>query len=68
MSAWASKWMTPTLPGPWCSATAVMFGSAIEWSPPSTTGIAPAAQISATRWRIASWLRAVSPGIVSASP
>ena len=51
VSAWASKWMTPTAPFPRCSATAAMFGWAIEWSPPSTIGTAPAAQISLTRRR-----------------
>ena len=68
VSAWASKWMTPTAPFPRCSATAAMFGWAIEWSPPSTIGTAPAAQISLTRRRTWAWLSAAFPGTVSASP
>jgi hypothetical protein len=43
-------------------------GLAIEWSPPSTTGIAPAATTSATVRSIAAWLPGESPGSTGASP
>ena len=39
VSACASKWIIDTLPKPRCRATPVASGSAIEWSPPSTSGI-----------------------------
>ena len=39
VSVCVSKWTRPT--GPTRAATARMFGSEIEWSPPSTIGIAP---------------------------
>src|SRR2546423_451190 len=39
-----------------------MSGSAIEWSPPSTIGIAPAATTSPTVRSIASWLRTGAAG------
>ena len=42
VSACASKWIIETLPKPWCRATPVASGRAIEWSPPSTSGTAPA--------------------------
>ena len=41
VSAWASKWTMPMLPGRRTSATAVADGQVIEWSPPRTIGIAP---------------------------
>ena len=41
VSAWASKWTMPMLPGLRTSAMAVALGHVIEWSPPSTIGMAP---------------------------
>ena len=41
VSAWASKWTMPMLPGWRTSATAEALGQVIEWSPPRTIGIAP---------------------------
>ena len=41
VSAWASKWTIPMLPGRRTSATAVADGQVIEWSPPRMIGIAP---------------------------
>src|SRR4029077_15582779 len=38
VSAWASKWTMPMLPGRRTSATAVALGPVIEWSPPRTLG------------------------------
>ena len=34
VSAWASKWTMPMLPGRRTSATALALGQVIEWSPP----------------------------------
>ena len=48
VSACASKWIIDTRPKPRCRATPVASGSAIEWSPPSTKGIAPDAAIVCT--------------------
>ncbi len=41
VSACASKWTTETRPAPRWRATPVTSGSAMVWSPPSTTGTAP---------------------------
>ena len=41
VSAWASKWTIPMLPGRRTSATAVAAGQVIEWSPPKMIGMAP---------------------------
>src|SRR5215212_6663480 len=41
VSVCVSKWTSPT--GPCAPAQARIEGSVIEWSPPSTTGITPAA-------------------------
>ena len=41
VSACASKWIIETRPKPRCRATPVASGSAIEWSPPRTSGTAP---------------------------
>ena len=43
VSACASKCTRPRRPQPWWRATAVADGHVIEWSPPITTGTAPAA-------------------------
>ncbi len=40
VSVCVSKWTSAS--GPWTAATALTSGSAIEWSPPRTMGIAPA--------------------------
>src|SRR6266511_3905903 len=40
----------------------------MEWSPPSTIGMAPAAHTWPTIRRMASWLLAWSAGVTSASP
>ena len=48
VSAWASKWTMPMLPGRRTSATAVADGQVIEWSPPRMIGIAPVAATSRT--------------------
>ena len=45
-----------------------MSGSEIEWSPPRTTGIAPAATTCATVRSIAAWLPTGSAGTTGASP
>ena len=66
MSVWASKWISPT--GPWTAAQARMSGSAIEWSPPSTTGTAPAASTAPTVASIARCERTGSAGRIGASP
>ena len=42
VSAWASKWIIETRPWPRTFATPLASGKAIEWSPPRTTGMAPA--------------------------
>jgi hypothetical protein len=60
------EWTSPT--GPWRLATARMSGSAIEWSPPRTIGIAPAATTSPTVRSIAACVRAGSAGRTGASP
>ena len=46
VSVWVSKCTRPT--APWRRAQARMSGSAIEWSPPRTIGMAPAATTSPT--------------------
>ena len=56
VSVWVSKWTSPTGPAR-CSAHARTSGSAIEWSPPSTIGTAPAPSTSATVSSIARWER-----------
>ena len=66
VSVWASKWISPT--GPWTAAQARMSGSAIEWSPPRTIGIAPAASTVATVASIAWCERTGSAGRIGASP
>ncbi len=48
VSAWASKWTMPMLPGRRTSAIAVALGQVIEWSPPRTIGMAPVAATSST--------------------
>ena len=48
VSAWASKWTIPMLPGRRTSATAVADGQVIEWSPPRMIGIAPVPATSRT--------------------
>ena len=55
VSACVSKWITLKFSAPWCAASARRIGSVIEWSPPITAGIAPAARISPTR----SWIDVV---------
>ena len=55
-------------PGRAARRTARMSGSAIEWSPPSTIGMAPAATTSPTVRTIASCEAAGSAGITAASP
>ncbi len=42
------KWTIPMLPGRRTSAIAVADGQVIEWSPPSTMGIAPVSATSRT--------------------
>ena len=42
VSACASKWIIEIRPWPRTFATPLASGKAIEWSPPRTTGIAPA--------------------------
>ena len=66
VSVCVSKCTTPT--GPWTPAHARIAGSLTEWSPPSTTGIAPAARTSPTVVSIAAWDVAGSAGITGASP
>ena len=46
VSVWVSKWIIPT--GPWTAAHARTEGSVIAWSPPRTTGSAPAPRTWAT--------------------
>ena len=41
VSACASKWTMPMLPGRRVSAIAVAAGQVIEWSPPRMIGMAP---------------------------
>jgi hypothetical protein len=48
VSAWASKWTIPMLPGRRTSAMAVAAGQVIEWSPPRMIGIAPVSATSRT--------------------
>jgi hypothetical protein len=48
VSACASKWTMPMLPGRRTSATAVALGHVMEWSPPRTIGIAPVSATSRT--------------------
>ncbi len=45
-----------------------MQGMLTEWSPPSTTGMAPACNILRTPNSMLAWLRSVSVWIMSASP
>ena len=66
VSVWVSKWTIPT--GPWAAAHARTDGSVIEWSPPSTTGMTPAASTSPTVASIAACEVTGSAGITGASP
>ncbi len=66
VSVWVSKWTSPI--GPCTAAQARMSGSAIEWSPPRTTGSAPAASTWPTMRSIASCERTGSAGSTGASP
>jgi hypothetical protein len=45
-----------------------MQGMLIEWSPPITTGKAPASRMARTPAAMLEWLRAVSVWTMSASP
>ena len=45
-----------------------MQGMLTEWSPPITTGNAPASRMARTPFAILAWLRAVSVWTMSASP
>ena len=66
VSVWVSKCTTPT--GPRVATHARTLGSVIEWSPPSSTGVAPAASTSPTTVSIAACERRGSPGSTAASP
>ena len=66
VSVWVSKWTMPT--GPCTAAHARTHGSVIEWSPPSTTGSAPAASTWPTVASIAACDVTGSAGITGASP
>ena len=66
VSVWVSKWTSPT--GPCAPAQARIDGSVIEWSPPSTTGITPAASTWPTVASIAACEVTGSAGITGASP
>ena len=57
-----------TRPSPCCRATPVTSASVIEWSPPSTTGIAPLVATVATASVSAASDRSMSPGGISTSP
>ena len=68
VSACVSKWITEKPSVPNCSDNAARTGVDSEWSPPSTTGTAPADRISPTRaWRPA-WLWARFDERTSTSP
>ncbi len=60
VSVCVSKWTSPT--GPCTAATAFTPASVIEWSPPSTSGIAPARTTSPTSASIAACVRAGGVG------
>ena len=66
VSVWVSKCTRPT--GPCAAAQARTLGSEIEWSPPMTTGIGPAASTCPTVASIAAWERTGSAGRTGASP
>ena len=66
VSVWVSKWTSPT--GPCAAAHARTDGSVIEWSPPRTTGITPAASTWPTVASIAACEVTGSAGITGASP
>ena len=68
VSACASKWMRETRPQPSARATPVAFGHVTVWSPPSTTGIAPAAATLWTWTSSAAQAVAASPENISTSP
>lgn len=57
-----------TRPNPKCRATPVASGSAIVWSPPSTTGIAPVRATAYTACSSAAIDRSTSPEYISTSP
>ena len=68
VSAWASKWIIDTRPWPSTLATPLASGKAIEWSPPSTTGIAPERVTFSTAASSRGSATSMSPGGISTSP
>ena len=68
VSAWASKWIIDTRPWPSTLATPLASAKAIEWSPPSTTGIAPARATFSTAASSAGSATSMSPEDISTSP
>ncbi len=67
-SAWASKWTIPRRRGATAALTAVADGYVMEWSPPSTIGIAPLRVTSRTLRSMTAWPRSRSIGVTGASP
>ena len=68
VSAWASKCSIETRPAPTTLAQPFASGKAIEWSPPSDTGIAPVRATCSTAASSAASDRSMSPANISTSP
>ena len=68
VSAWASKWISDSLPQPTCRAVPVASGNVIVWSPPRITGNAPPAQAAWTACSSRVSETSVSPEGISTSP
>ena len=66
VSGWESKWTSAT--GPCRRASARRIGSAIEWSPPTDTGMQPAARIPPISCSTISFVRSIDTGEMSMSP